>query len=754
MRHAARASVLASTPVRLATLAFSAVLPAVLLAPRPAAAIPYETFIDVSDQADLEDLLASNDITQDTYDELLDLLGRGVNLNTAERGELYALPNLTYDDVDKIIALRALNKGIIRDPADLVAAGALSQEKLLAIAAFIVFEPPGDDKLALRGWIRAMTRVTHTDRIAPPFMLRSRVNLLKHLEAGIALTSTRLRIGNPVYDPNRDALVAEDAALRVHVPKAFVKWESDEFVGIAGTYRAGFAQRLVFDNSSNYNPNGLYIDDEIFYAADLERDCNESAGELSASPCTGAAASQYVTPDFRWRNGLFGVGVGGKRLQLGDAGWLQGYAWASMARRNIYQYELVDRSKCEDPHDDDDDGCAAPTVYVRPEGNLLTPTTQFSFETLPNVFSERLAGANVAYFADRRNSVGATIYAANESNLVSGIDLDFQEWSRFPTGRTFGAAGANFSLGRDWLDVFGEAAVSYDKMPESPPADGGGGPAAVLRVTATRPKEELETVLRYYSTDFANPYARPISQSDEFDGQRARDELGVRVRYINSQKLVQLRALLDVWVPPSTLREQQDASGDMVRDTQPKLDAYVRADVRTSQELRLGLWVRYQDKDLTRGGHDQCFEVSTETSETGEPVPCGGRQMTTTARVRYIASKRASLTLQLDHQLLDDDSASETAFRQDLAAWIIALYNPTPDLRIRGRVRFLDEAISDNTYLERSIAAVVEVGQKLRERDTLRVRLDTKFWMDDRDATALRRPNPELQLWLSYEAKL
>jgi hypothetical protein len=390
-------------------------------------------------------------------------------------------------------------------------------------------------------------------------------------------------------------------------------------------------------------------------------------------------------------------------------------------------------------------------VFVRPDGNLLEPTTQFSFTTLPNVFSERLAGANVAYFADRRNSVGATIYGATESNLVSGIDLDFQEWSRYPTGRTFGAAGANFSLGRDWLDVFGEAAISYDKMPNSPPAQGGGGPAAVLRFTATRKKEELEAVLRYYSIDFANPYARPISQSDEFDGQRARDEAGIRLRYLNNQKLVQIRALVDFWVPPSTLETNSLLSG---RDPQPKLDTYVRADVRTSQELRAGLWVRYQDKDLTRGGHDQCFEVSTETSETGEPVPCGGRQLTTTARLRYMPNKRGSVTFQLDHQLLDDDSLSDAKFRQDLAAWVIGVFHPSDDLRVRVRARFLDEAISDNTYLERSVAAVAEVAQKLREKDEIRVRVDTKFWLDDRDSTMLRRPNPELQFWLAYEAKL
>jgi len=45
-------------------------------------------------------------------------------------------------------------------------------------------------------------------------------------------------------------------------------------------------------------------------------------------------------------------------------------------------------------------------------------------------------------------------------------------------------------------------------------------------MTATRKHEELEVVGRYYSTDYVNPFARPISQPDEFEGQRARDEAG------------------------------------------------------------------------------------------------------------------------------------------------------------------------------------------------------------------------------------
>ena len=174
---------LASNAVRAAVL----VSLAVIVNARAAAATPYETFIDIGDQSELEDLLAAQDISQDTYDELLDLLQRGVNLSTAERSELYSLPNLTYEEVDKLIAYRKLQQGVIRDPAELVGANVLSEEKLLAISAFLVVTPGGKSPLAAHGWIRAMTRVSHKDRIAPPLAVRARFTALKHLQAAYSV---------------------------------------------------------------------------------------------------------------------------------------------------------------------------------------------------------------------------------------------------------------------------------------------------------------------------------------------------------------------------------------------------------------------------------------------------------------------------------------------------------------------------------------------------------------------------------------
>lgn len=735
-----------------------------LLGVQTAHAIPYETFIDIDDEADLQDLLAAGTITDDTYNELLDLLTRGVDLAKADRNELYTLPNLTYEDVDAIIAYRDLQKGRIADPAELVAAGALSEEKLLAISSFIVVRKPGEDPLTVHGWVRAMTRAEPhdfapfqpTDPLVPPIAIRARFTALRYLMAGFALTNTRLEVGDAVYDPNRGALLAEPRSNQVHLPKAYVKFENKDVTAIAGTYRAGFGQRLVFDNSLYYTPNGLYLDDQLYYSADLASACQESAGELAVSPCLGAAGSEYVSPDFAWRDGLLGIGVGAKHLEM-TTGWLQAYAWASLNRKGIYQYELVDSGKCTDPHDDDNPDCAAPTVYVKPDGDLLTPTPRHSFATLPNIFLEKVVGGNVGYFADRRNSIGLTAYGAQETDLVDGIDLSVQEWSRTPYGGKFGATGANFSFGRDWLDLFGEAAFSFDSIPKpapalNSPANGGGGPAGLIRMTATRKKEELEIVARYFSTDFVNPFSRPISEPDEFEGQRARDETGVRARYIRATKEFQLRALVDFWVNQSAPNNKFLG----IEMPPPKLDTYVRAMVKTAPELWVGLWERYQDKDLTRGGHDQCFEISNDTDENGEPIPCGGRQLTTFLRAQYRPDRKVQIDAQLGHYLLDDNTQMEleNKFRQDISAWVIGYYRPNKDWRLRGRIRYLDEAIHDNTYLERSVAGQVEASIRARERDLVRVRVDGKWWLDKRMSTTERAPNPELSLWLFYEAKL
>src|SRR5690606_15068671 len=66
----------------------------------------YEIFIDIETEEDLYDLRVADQIGDSTFQTLVELYQRGVNLNEASRSELYALPNLSYAEVDAILAYR------------------------------------------------------------------------------------------------------------------------------------------------------------------------------------------------------------------------------------------------------------------------------------------------------------------------------------------------------------------------------------------------------------------------------------------------------------------------------------------------------------------------------------------------------------------------------------------------------------------------------------------------------------------------
>ncbi len=710
-------------------IALSAVL--VLAQASKAVGHEYEVFIDIEVEEDLYDLLAEQQIGQDTFDTLLPLLQVGVDLNNAGRAELYSLPNLTYDDVDRILAYRK-EVGRIDDPAVLVSAKVLSERKLLAIAAFLRIVEPGRALYATDGLIRAQTRWSQEDARVPPTAVLARLATFKHLRLGAVGMITRSRLGDVVFDPNRGALAAAPPSTQLHVPKLYAHWQTDDVDVIVGTYRIGFGQRLTFDNTDQITPNGLYEDDDYYRDADLTRKCKETNGELEFSPCLGAAGDVYVTPDFRWRDGLTGVAGGLERLEVGP-GWMQAYGFASVQSKSIYQYEIYDRDVCDDPDDDDNPACSAPYVY-REQDDPLAPSSRYSFQTLPDMYRETLAGGNVTYFANHRNHVGVTGYGATVDWLAKGMDLDFQEWSATPYGGPFGALGFDLAWGREWYDLFSEVAYSMDSMP-----DGGGGLGALVRGVGTFGKNVFESSFRYYDTHFANPHARPIAASDEYEGLRARDEVGGRLAYTGLlSKRFSLRALGDLWYQRST-----EAAKSRLR---------LRGDIQVSKQLRWGLWGEYQNKDLSEFGRGQCYEVSMEEDEAGEPVPCAGQKIQVAGRLRFAPDKTWSIAGQVQHELLDD-ARYDDKFRQDFSVWAILRIKAADTFRITARSRYLFEDISDNEYLEQTLWNYVDFAYRLPNRYRLRIRYDLVVHLDKRASTEDRVPSPESWLWLELETK-
>ena len=720
---------------------------AVLAVPAAAHAAEYEVFIEIETEEDLYDLQVEGQIDEDTFTTLLELYQRGVDLNEAGRELLYSLPNLTYPEVDAILAYRA-EVGRISDPAALVVSGILSEQKLSAIAPFLILTGPEKRLLGAKGYARTMTRWSVEDDGAPPAALQARVDTTYKVRVGVAGFLSRNRLGDVVYDPSRDALTAGAPEARAYVPKAYVHLDESDFAVIAGTYRIGFGQRLTFDTTSQLDPNGFYGDDEIFRTAELTRECKESAGELAVSPCDGVAGDIYVSPDFRWRDSLLGVAIGLKNMELGGGKSLQVYGFGSYQPKGIYQYELYDRGKCTDPRDDENPECSAPDVF-RTQDDVFEPTSRFSFQTLPDMYAEMIGGGNVTFRLNRRAQIGVTGYGSYVDWLAEGIDLDFQEWSRTPFGGPFGAVGVNAAYGFGMQDFFVEVARSFD----SQPGDGGGFGGLFRSVTAwdtDGSKNEVEASLRYYDDKFNNPYARPISAPDELDGLRARDELGVRVRTTSRlQKQFSLRTNADLWRAP----------GERVTEGV----FYVRGDADLTRMWKVGLWTLYQNKAFAKDNSDvnpggapgECFFISVEESEDGEPIPCTGQKYQATGRVGFAPNKKLGVALQYTHEVVDDDDLDmdvETKYRQDVSGTAIITAKPIDRVRIRSRARYFFEDIADNSSLEQSLWINVDFTYVLRERDRLRLRYDYLTFLDDRMSTLERQPNPEHWLWAEYRA--
>jgi hypothetical protein len=722
----------------------------------PAQAAEYELFIAIDNEEDLYDLLADDQISEATFQTLIELYRRGVDLERASREELYALPNLSYRDVDAIIDYRRA-AGSISSPAALVAAGVLTAPQLMAIAPFLLVGPAVADRTDVSGWVRAPALWVPDSPGPPPGALQLRLGS-GDIAVGAVGVVTHGRLGQVAFDPYRMTLSAEPPATRPHLAKLFVQYERDATALIAGSFTAGFGQRLTFDNTDRYTPNGLYFDDTVYRGTALARACKESRGELAESPCAGSTRYTYRAPDYRWRETLLGAAAGLRHHRLGS-GWLQAYGFASAAPRSIYQYELYNPTTCADPDNDGDPGCAAPQVVTR-RPDLLEPTAAVSYQTLPAMYRETLLGGNVSYFSGRRTHVGLTAYGADIRWLARGIDLDFQEWSSRPRGGSFGAIGIDAAWGQGTTDLFVEVARSLDSTP------GGGGDigALVRSVTASGPGSEIEASVRYYGRGFANPYARPIAAADELDGSRARDELGARVRYTaRLGRRLHVRTSADLWTPASDL-------------ALPRVALYARGDYEYSRRWRYGAWTSYQNKAITDNSHRACAEVPEPGQESDPPAPCGGQTVHTAARVRWQPQRRLDLSTQLQLTWQDDDAtAFADEFRNDLSAWLTVGAWPTTRLRVRARARYLYENVcwvrdsdygmrrgpgqclsdllsgSANDRNERSLWTYLDAAYRFAGDYRLRLRYDLLARLDHRDSTAARTPSPEH--WLLFEAE-
>jgi hypothetical protein len=118
-------------------------------------------------------------------------------------------------------------------------------------------------------------------------------------------------------------------------------------------------------------------------------------------------------------------------------------------------------------------------------------------------------------------------------------------------------------------------------------------------------------------------------------------------------------------------------------------------------------------------------------------------------RLAYEPIRRLSLSAQLQHRWLEG-LPTRVGLQRDLAGVLNFTGRPADVLRLRLRLRYDIEDVADNHRLPHTLWCYLDVAIRLRTRDTLRIRYDLRAYLDERESTRVRVPNPEHWLWLEY----
>ncbi|NOJ94414.1 hypothetical protein HMI51_15935 [Corallococcus coralloides] len=643
--------------------------------PFTALAATYEVDPEDTGEQALFALREDGAITAETLSALLVLRRSGVDPAHASRAALYALPGLTYARVDGFTA-----------------SGGLTPEELRRLAPFLTTSAPE----RVTGDARLLTAFAASDPVLPPLALQVRVAGPEGWRVGLLTSLTRRRLGAVQRDANRRALVAEAPGVSVVVPKFHGQWTGERASVLVGSYRLGFGQRLTLDTTGLPTPDGFLPDDTVRVPGGVERWCF-----LGEGACTPEERAADVTPDFQWDEGFRGV-VGTVRTSSGVS--VTGFG--SYQSRSLLSHALMERTSCEGT------ACKAPAVWLSGTDARMGRVVS---RTLPGVFHEWAGGGHAAMAWNRRAQVGMTAWGARPVWSVEGAVLDFRSTAGYPAGGAFGAVGVDGAWGLGPVDLFVEAARTFDSA-----MGGGGGYGALQRTVVADTTKELELSLRAYGRGFANPYTGAMSGPDELEGSRARNEVGARVRYLHRvEGALRLRGEVDAWTLP--------ADGAAVGSAGTvNLRASARVDWRAHALFQPSLWTEYRDKDVGVAG--DCFDGSGED-------PCAGSLLRITARVKAELHDAVSVAAQYAHARVDDPV--NRGVREDAHAVVEAQVRPCDAVRLRGRAVWKDEDLSTRNRLEQSFRATLDASWTA---DAVTTRARYAWVVDLKDARGARTP--------------
>ena len=624
------------------------VVAALLLLVVPAGAREYRVPILVDTEDDILELYYADDITTEERDLLLRLLADPLDINEASRNELYDLPDLTYDLVDEIIAARSEKR--FSRVSNLKKVPGITAHIYRQIQPFVKHvslrkKPKKGAPKDLKGTFRyqVVDRIKEGDTKLPEMALRGRAQGFEGFKAGFAMVlengvgavswrdayagdlpadlwkvkypTGQLQcdtgtgpyncgsgdVQNAVFEdkPLDRYLVTDGEHYRVPWPKIYVSAERGRWRLVAGSYKIGFGQRLVLDNTGRDKPHGFVGDNTTYTSEDGVR----------------------MSPDFMGLAGSYDIGLGeGLSLEVSPF-----FSWW---RYDTYQINLN--------HEDELTGERESYTTVSKVGGTPYYRKHY-FVTYPQAYDELVGGGNVSFKWGSRSHVGITGFGSMVGFNLEDEDTVFSPSSGYPVDRTrFAAFGldAAVEVGAD-ATIYGEVAsteqFSSDAM------------AATLRAVWERKPLEIDFSARYLGDDYDNPHARGISMSDQWMGSADRGEAGFRLDASwKVAKWLRLRLGEDVWRaarwndPSPTVANPEEKTHFWRNET------YLRVDGYPFDWWAMGVYGLYRDNDLGAAGWTW---IDPNGDEEGMDYAYNGTQWRVGAQTNFTPLKWLRLDL-------------------------------------------------------------------------------------------------------------
>ncbi|WP_044278452.1 hypothetical protein [Myxococcus stipitatus] len=624
-----------------------------------ASAAPYEVEQGLEDEQALLALWEDGTLSSESWAALMSLRRAGVDVERASRGVLYALPGLTYSEVDARWGPASSRRGV------------LTEEEARRLAPFLVKR----ESEGVSGEARWMTAFSGSDSLAPPMALQLRAGGLAGLRVGLLATWARRRLGDLRREPGSRALVVEAPGTALLVPKFHGQWMGTNAQVLVGTYRLGFGQRLTLDTTSLPAPEGFLPDDGVKPVGGLERACL-----LVEAGCEAATRDAEVTPDFRWDEGFRGV-AGTVRGAVGDGVMLTVTGFGSYQRRSLQRSEVLDAVTCP-PASVEKGDCEALEVFVPV---ARSRREKLRARTLPGVFREWAGGGNATLEVSPRARVGVTGWGARPVWPDAVGRLEFRPGARYPAGGAFGAVGVDAAWGVGPVDLFVEGSRAFDSAPR-----GGGGWAALQRTVVSGAGREWEVSLRYRGRGFINPHGGAPSEPEG---------LGARLRYVHRQA--------EAW----RFRGQVEGSAGPRR-----LSASARVDWRAPPWLQPSLQLKVRESGV---GVDVACSGADVEQDAMDTCSSGSRYEVVT-QARSVLSESVEVTARAGGAR--GVERGQAVARWDGHALVGMRVRAGAVARFGARVQWRDEDLSEHTRLLREVRATVDAGWTPLDALTLRGR--------------------------------